>query len=215
MANDLLGALKTAILAYEDEKSRDLARDALSAGADPAELAKAVTSAVREVGEAFGAGQVFLPELLGAAKATKAAMGVIEERLRATGAERERAGTLVIGTVQGDIHDIGKNIVAALFFASGYQVVDLGANVPADAFVRAVKEHRPELLGMSALLTTTASMQKSVIDELGRAGLRDRVKVIVGGAAISQGFAESIGADGYAPTAFAGVELAARLLRGE
>jgi 5-methyltetrahydrofolate--homocysteine methyltransferase len=212
MGNETLDRLKSAILTYEDEAAEELARLALADSLPPTDVANTVTDAIRQVGEAFGAGDIFLPELLSAAKATKAAMAVIEAELRDTGQEHEPAGTLVIGTVEGDIHDIGKNIVAALFFASGYRVVDLGTSVSPDAFVEAVRDHQPELLGMSALLTTTAAGQKSVIDQLAASGLRDRVKIIVGGAAISKGFAEQIGADGYGPTAFDGVELAARLL---
>jgi corrinoid protein of di/trimethylamine methyltransferase len=215
MADQILSDIKDAILSYDDATAQELARQALAAKIDATTVAESVTDAIREVGDAFGDGRIFLPELLAAAKATKAAMGIVEEHLQDAGEKLEAAGTLVIGTVQGDVHDIGKNIVAALFTASGYKVVDLGTNVSTEAFVAAVNEHKPELLGMSALLTTTATLQKTVIDQLAEDGLRNQVKVIVGGAAISKGFAESIGADGYAPTAFDGVELAGRLLSVE
>jgi corrinoid protein of di/trimethylamine methyltransferase len=213
MSDKPLERLQQAILTYQDEAAQKEARRAFEEGIDPTQVATAVTDAIRQVGDAFGDGEIFLPELLSAAKATKAAMGIVEERLKAAGKEREKDGVLVIGTVQGDVHDIGKNIVAALFFASGFEVIDLGADISPEAFVKAVQEHRPDLLAMSALLTTTATMQKTVIEQLTAAGVRDQVKIIIGGAAISQGFADQIGADGYGATAFEGIHLAYRLLK--
>lgn len=207
-----LEQLKQAILTYDAEGGVTLTRAALEEGASAVEVAGALTGAIRVVGDAFGRGDIFLPELVAAANAGKAAMNIIEEVLTQTASQRESAGTFMIGTVAGDIHDIGKNIVAALFFAAGFKVIDLGVDISSAAFVEAVEKHSPDILGMSALLTTTAPAQKKVVADLAAAGLRDKVKIIVGGAAISHEFAREIGADGYGATAFEAVSLADRLL---
>ena len=209
---EIIRKLKESILQFEAENARIWATKAVAEGVDPAKAANALTEAIREVGEAFGRGDIFLPELVSAADAMKQAMPVIEEGLKKAGKKRKTLGTLVIGTVEGDIHDIGKAIVAALFEASGFQVIDLGINVPAKAFVDAVKLHKPDLIGLSALLTTTAPQQKVVINSLQEAGLRNKVKVIVGGGAITQDFADRIGADGYGANAVEGVQVAVQLL---
>jgi methanogenic corrinoid protein MtbC1 len=164
------------------------------------------------VGDAFGAGDCFLPELVGAAEAMQGAMPIIEEVIKQRGETRESTGKVVAGTVFGDIHNIGKTILCTLMTADGFEVIDLGIDVPNEKFVEAVKENEPDLVAMSALLTITAQEQKNVIEALEKEGLREGVKVIVGGGAISDHFAESIGADGYDPTAPGGVRLARTLL---
>ena len=142
----------------------------------------------------------------------QSAVPIIEEELKRTGAKRVLPGTVVAGTVFGDIHSIGKTMVCALLTADGFDVIDLGINVKADQFVEAVKKHRPDILAMSALLTVFASEQKKVIETLKKEGIRDEVKIMVGGGAISQEFADRIGADGYDPTAPGAVKLARNLI---
>jgi 5-methyltetrahydrofolate--homocysteine methyltransferase len=161
------------------------------------------------VGEKFRRDELFMPEVLIAAKAMQAAMTVLRPRLIETGVET--AGTIVIGTIQGDLHDIGKNLVGMLFEGAGYQVIDLGVDVAPGRFVEAVRTHKPDIVGLSALLTTTMSRMREVIESLVEAGLRGSVKVMVGGAPVTEKFARDIGADGYSPDAASAVEKARTL----
>ncbi len=162
------------------------------------------------VGAKFGNDELFIPEVLIAAKAMQAGMDVLRPQLIASGAKL--AGKIVLGTVQGDLHDIGKNLVVMFMEGAGYQVIDLGFDVSSEKFIEMVKTHQPNLLGLSALLTTTMPRMKEVIESLGKAGIRNTVKVIIGGAPITQKFAADIGADGYAPDAAAAVEKARELI---
>ena len=212
---EILEKLKKSILEFEAEDARLWATKAMEEGADPKKTANVITEAIRQVGAAFGLGDIFLPELISAADAAKQAMPVISEALKKSGKKREVVGTIAIGTVAGDIHDIGKTIVAALFEAAGFEVIDLGIDISKEKFIEAVKEHKPDILGMSALLTTTAKEQGVVIESLKDAGIRDNVKIIVGGGAINQALADQIGADGYGATAAEGVELGLRLMTGK
>ena len=209
---EILGKFKEALLSYDHAKSEDFARAALEQGVDPVLVAGTLTDALGEVGEAFAREDIYLPELVLASRAGKAAMAVIEDELRETSSSIDSKGTIVLGTVQGDVHDIGKNIVATLFFANGFEVIDLGVDVPAADFVTAVREHSPDLLGLSALLTTTMTEQRVVIEQLEEAGLREDLKIVVGGAPVSEEFAEEIGADGYGPNALDAVELGKRMM---
>jgi corrinoid protein of di/trimethylamine methyltransferase len=197
---------------YDQVGAAEWARKAVENGVDPLKSLDALTEAIREVGDAFGAGECFLPELVSAADAMQAAMPIIEAQLESSGAARESVGKVVVGTVAGDIHNIGKSMLSTLLTADGFQVIDMGIDVPTDRFIQAVHDHQPDLLAMSALLTITAMEQRNVIDGLREAGIRDTVKVIVGGGAISDDFAASIGADGYDPTAPGGVALCRALL---
>jgi methanogenic corrinoid protein MtbC1 len=164
------------------------------------------------VGEGYSSGRLWLPDLVGAADASQAAMPVLEEEIKKRGQEAKSLGTVVLGTVSGDIHTIGKSMVGVLLVAQGFRVIDVGADVQTAKFVSAVKDNDADILALSALLTTTAPQQGKVIDALTEAGLRDKVKIMVGGGAISQDFADSIGADGYGATAPGAVELARSLL---
>ncbi|MFW6056774.1 MAG: cobalamin-dependent protein, partial [Chloroflexota bacterium] len=157
-------------------------------------------------------GDMFLPDLVGAADAMTAATPVIEEEIKRTGAERQSTGTVVIGTVYGDIHTIGKTMVATLLQAEGFTVYDAGINVTAEQFVESVRTQKPDILAMSALMTMTAPEQRKVIETLQSEGLRDSVKIMVGGGAITQEFADTIGADGYDPTAPGAAKLARKLV---
>ena len=163
-----------------------------------------------EAGHLFEAGEFFVPELLVAARALKASQALITPLL--TGSAAATAGRIAIGTVKGDMHDIGKNLVVALLQGGGFDVVDLGADVPPERFIAAVTVDGVQLVGLSALLTTTMLQMKTTMEALDRAGVRGSVKVIVGGAPVTQRFADEIGADGYADNAAAAVVLARRLL---
>jgi corrinoid protein of di/trimethylamine methyltransferase len=208
----LLSNLAETVKEYDTAGAAKWATQAMEAGIDPLEALDALTVAIREVGDDFAAGVCFLPELVSAAEAMQAAMPIIEEELDRAGGERESAGKVVTGTVSGDIHNIGKSMLSTLLVADGFEVIDLGIDVPTPRFVEVVKEQRPDVLAMSALLTITAMEQKNVIEALQEAGIRDTVKVIVGGGAINDEFAAGIGADGYDPTAPGGVKLCRDLL---
>jgi corrinoid protein of di/trimethylamine methyltransferase len=169
-------------------------------------LTEALVGGMKIVGDDFRDGILFVPEVLLSANAMKAGMAVLKPLLAATGAPR--IGKIVIGTVKGDIHDIGKNLVGMMLEGAGFEVVDLGINTDVDKFLRAIDEHKPELLGMSALLTTTMPYMKLVIDTLKEKGIRDSVTVLVGGAPVNAEFAQSIGADAYCRDAAVAVEAA-------
>jgi len=211
MAVETLEKLKTAVLEYDGEQASDLARKVLEEDIDPIEAIDALTEAIRLVGDGFGRGELWLPELVGAASAMKSAMPILEDAIQREGKKREAVGTVVIGTVFGDIHDIGKNMVSTLLTADGFIVHDLGINIAAEEFVQAIKRYKPDILAMSALMTMTAPELGKVINSLKEEGLRNQVKVMVGGAAITREFARKIGADGYEPTVRGAVELAKRL----
>jgi len=184
---------------------------ALSEGAEARDiLVKGLIGGMGVVGERFGAGEMFLPEVLMSAHAMHQGLDIVKPLL-AKSAEKAM-GRVVIGTVEGDIHDIGKRIVGFMLEGNGYEVTDLGTDVKAETFARAIEEHKPDIVGMSALLTTTMPNMGKTIDLLKEKGLRRDVKVIVGGAPINEQYAKSIGADGYAPEAGSAVELVKKLL---
>jgi trimethylamine corrinoid protein len=212
MTTDILGNLKKAILEYDPDGAANWAAKAVEEQIDPLKVFDVLTTSIRQVGDAFGRGELFLPELIAAAQAMEAATPVITEELKKRDLKREPLGTVVIGTVLGDIHTIGKAMVSRLLTAEGFTVHDLGINISAETFIKAVKDYKPNILAMSALLTTTAPEQAKVINALQDAGIRDKVKVMVGGGAITEEFAQSIGADGYDPTAPGAVGLAKRLI---
>jgi len=185
--------------------------EALRRGRDAYEvMIKGLVAGMDIVGEDFRDGILFVPEVLMAAKAMKAGMDVLRPLLAES--EAPRQGTLVIGTVKGDIHDIGQNLVSMMMEGAGFQVVNLGTNVDADQFLGAIREHQADILGMSALLTTTMPYMEVVIDRLKEEGLRDEVIVLVGGAPVTSAFAEHIGADGYGDDAAEAVEVARKLM---
>jgi corrinoid protein of di/trimethylamine methyltransferase len=212
MSTEILDNLAKAVQEFDQEGAAKWAQEAMDEGVEPLVALETLTVTIREIGDAFGRGECFLPELVGAADAMQAGMPIIEAVIKEKGQERESAGKVVVGTVAGDIHNIGKTILATLLTADGFEVIDLGIDVPTDKFLNAVKEQKPDVLAMSALLTITAQEQKVVIEALMREEIRDEVKVMVGGGAISDHFAEKIGADGYDPTAPGGVSLARKLM---
>jgi len=212
MSTNLLDDLQKAIVTYAAEDALKLASRTVKEGIDPLEALDAMTLGIRQVGDGFNKGELWLPDLIRASEAFQAALPILMEELARSGKERKSSGVLVIGTVFGDIHNIGKDMVATLLVADGFVVHDLGVNVTAERFIEAVKAHRADLVAMSALLSISAPEQRKVIAALKSTGLRDTVRVMVGGGAITQEFADSIGADGYAATAPLAAALARTLL---
>jgi len=207
--------IKKAITEGMVDETKDLVNKALAEGLDPMEIInKGCIPGVEKAGELFEAGEMFLPELISAGEATKVAMDILLPEVKNSEGEWKSAGTYVIGTVEGDVHDIGKTIVSSMLSASGFEVIDLGIDVPTKRFVDVVKEKKPDILGLSALLTITMPKQKEVIDALKEEGLRDKVKVFVGGAPVTAAWAEQIGADGYAEDAVAAVKIAKSAIEG-
>ncbi len=199
------------LLSGNTTKLEELINAALQAGVPPQQLIReALIPAMEKVGEKFKTNEIFLPEVMLAARVMQAGLAVLKPLL--TGEPADYVGSVVIGTVQGDHHDIGKNLVAMMLEGAGFKVVDLGADVSAEKFLQAIRQHQPEILGMSALLTTTMPKMKEVIDLLVSARVRAQVKVLIGGAPVTQEYADRIGADGYAPDAGAAVEVAKKLL---
>ncbi len=211
--DEILENLEKAVLEYDNAGAENWARKAVEEGIDPVQALDVITRAVKQIGDGYSRGELWLPDLVGAASATQSATPILEEQIKRQGKSRKSLGRIIIGTVLGDIHDIGKSMVAALLVADGFEVIDLGININAETFTAAVKEHNANILAMSALLTMTAPEQGKVIKALEDAGIRSRVKIMVGGGAITQKFAKEIGADGYAPTAPGAVELAERLIK--
>ncbi len=214
MSNDsLMKQMRDDVLYGEIEDAEALARRVVEEGIDPLEaIEKGFSAGIEEAGERFHSGEFFLPELIAAAEAMKAALGVLEPELAEGQQEQSSLGLVVIGTVAGDIHDIGKSIVSSLLSAAGFQVVDVGVDISRDKFVEEVTARKPDILGLSALLTTTMPEQKDVIEALNEAGIRDSVKVMIGGAPVNEQWAEEIGADCFAEDAIAAVDKAKELL---
>ena len=207
---ETLQALYNAILEGQRDAAKVNVEQALTDGVDPGVILDAMVSAMGEVGRLFEEGEYFVPEMLIAARAMKTGMDILKPEL--VDADIQPVGKIVAGTVKGDLHDIGKNLVCMMLEGAGFQVVDLGSDVSPDAFVAAVGEHHPDFIAMSALLTTTMPNMQTTIEALKTAGVRDQVKVLIGGAPITDAYAEKIGADGYAPDASRAVKLAKSLV---
>lgn len=212
MSAEVLRDLQKAILEYNGELAVTSAKKVIEQGIDLNKALETMTDAVRQVGDGFERGELWLPDLIGASDTMLKAMPIIEEAVSKAGGVIKGIGKVVIGTVYGDIHNIGKDMVATLLRAAGFVVEDLGINVSRDKFVDAVRRHRPDVLAMSALMTTTVTGMRDVIEGIKEADLRDKVKVIVGGAPVTEEYAQRIGADGYDPTAPGAPKLAKRLL---
>ncbi len=208
---DLLTELYDKTLTGNGPAVLDLTRSGLSQGLGPETLLyEALIPALEEVGARFERGDFFVPEMLIAGKAMAGALEILRPLLAETGAEA--IGTVVMGTVKGDVHDIGKNLVNIMFEGAGFQVIDLGVQVSPEKFVDAVRAHKPDIVGFSAFLTTTMPMFKANINALAKAGLREQVIVMVGGAPVTQEYADVVGADGYAADASAAVVKAKELI---
>lgn len=213
MSDELLTQITTSLVEGSLDEVVDLTRQALEVGLEPLSIInEGLMPGMIIVGDKFQAGEYFLPHLTIAAHGMQQAMELLEPELQARQQTVVSAGTVVLGSVAGDIHEIGKSLVGTMMSASGFQVFDLGVDVPTETFVAKVQETSADLLGLSALLTTTMMVQREVIEALEEAGLRDQVKVIIGGAPISQEWADTIRADGYAQDAVGAVELAKQLV---
>jgi corrinoid protein of di/trimethylamine methyltransferase len=213
MSQDLLAHISNSLIEGDADRTVSATQEALAAGIEPlAIIDRSLVPAMRIVGERFSCGEYFLPNLILSAHGMKRAMQLLEPELRARRQAVQSQGTVVIGTVHGDIHEIGKSLVATMLSAHGFEVHDLGVDVPVEKFIGTVSATGAHILGLSALLTTTMSVQKKVIEALADAGLRAQVKVMVGGAPVSHRWAQEIGADGYAEDAVDAVELAKRLV---
>jgi 5-methyltetrahydrofolate--homocysteine methyltransferase len=207
---DILQKIASNLYEGEDEAVAELVQQALDQGMAPNEVLQGgLIAGMDEVGRDFKAGDLFVPEVLIAARAMHAGMGVLRPLLAES--DVPSAGKYVIGTVKGDLHDIGKNLVKMMLEGAGFETVDLGTDVAPDAFVDAVRQHKPRLVGMSALLTTTMVQMKATIEALEEAGVRDQVKIMVGGAPVTDAYAKEIGADAYAPDAASAVDMAREL----
>jgi len=209
---NILEELKQAVIGGNSPRAKELTETGLKEGTRAGDLLhRAIIPAMDEVGRRMRDCELFIPEVLIAARAAKAATEVLRPLL--VGDESVRPmGTIVCGTVKGDLHDIGKNIVAMMLETAGFRIVDLGVDVAPEKVVQAVKEHRANIVALSALLTTTMVNMKFVIEALGTAGLRDKVKVLVGGAPVTENWAHSIGADGYGKDAPTAVDLARKVV---
>lgn len=211
MTDKILDTLFEAVFDGDREQAVAATREGLDAGIEPhAVLYEAMIPALEEVGRRFETGEVFLPEMLVAARAMQAAMDVIRPLI--VGSAIEKVGTFLMGTVAGDIHDVGKNLVDVMLEGTGFEVVDLGVNVPAEVFVEAIRTHRPDIVGLSAFLTTTLPEVGTTIRAITDAGLRDQVKILIGGAPVNELTVTQAGADGFAPDASSAARLAKSLL---
>ena len=207
---DILQKIASNLYEGENKEVAALVQQALDQGLTPGEILEGgLIAGMDQVGKDFKAGELFVPEVLIAARAMHAGMDLLRPLL-AEG-EAISAGKYVIGTVKGDLHDIGKNLVKMMLEGAGFEMIDLGTDVEPTSFVAAVREHQPQLMGMSALLTTTMVQMKATVEALEEAGLRDSVKIMVGGAPVTAAFADEIGADAYAPDAATAVDVARSL----
>lgn len=209
--DNVLNEIVEKLYGGDDSAVAELTQDAITAGINAAEvLNEGLLAGMDRVGVDFRDDKLFVPEVLIAARAMHAGMEVLRPLL--ADGDITLAGKVVIGTVEGDLHDIGKNLVAMMLEGGGFEIIDIGTDVPADGFIEAVRKEEPDVVGMSALLTTTMQSMKYTIDALENAGLRKHIKIIVGGAPVTQDFANEIGADGFAPDAGSAVECVRALI---
>ena len=213
---ETFSAMRQSIIDGVPDTASGLAQQALAQGVAPLDaINHGYVPGMHDVGEQFARGEMFLPDMMASAEAMRSAMAVLEPELKRLGAERPMAGVVVLGTTKGDIHEIGKTLVGTLLTAHGFRVHDLGVDVPGEKFAAKARELGADIVGVSALLTTTMRNQKGVIESLEKAGLRSTVKVMVGGAPVTRRWAEEIGADGYAKDAMSAVALARELVAGK
>jgi corrinoid protein of di/trimethylamine methyltransferase len=213
MSEELFHAMAQSIIEGETEEAERLARQAIEQGVEPLDaINEGFVVGVNYVGEQFAQGEMFLPDLVLAGEAMKAAVAVLEPEMAKRGTERRMLGKVVLGTVEGDIHEIGKTLVGTMLSASGFEVFDMGVDVAVEAFVAKAREVEADVVGLSALLTTTMVKQKDVIEALDDVGLRSKVKVLVGGAPVTSSWASEIGADGYSEDAIGAVAVAKKLV---
>lgn len=213
MADELFELMKQSIIDGDPDLARELSQRAITGGVNPLEaIHRGFVLGLNAVGEQFAQGEMFLPDLVLAGEAMKAATATLEPEIRRAGTKREMLGRVVLGTVKGDIHEIGKTLVGTMLSASGFEVFDLGVDVAFESFALKAEELGADIVGVSSLLTTTMTGQKGVVEALERRGLRPRVKVMIGGAPVTENWAKEIGADGYGKDALGAVALAKRLM---
>jgi len=211
MSEEMYKKLAQAVIDGESEDAMELAQKALDQGLDPlACITHGLTKGIQITGELFATGDYYLPEMIIGADAMKAALEILEPAMVGN-QQREVVGTVVIGTVEGDLHEIGKTLVGTMLTASGFRVIDIGVDKSAAEFIAAIRENNATIVAASALLTTTMLQQQKLIDAIEESGLRDQIKVMVGGAPVTQSYADQIGADGFAEDAISAVNLAFRL----
>ena len=213
MSEELFQKMANSIIDGDSDIAVSLAKESIASGVDPLDaITKGFVVGVNTVGQAFGRGDAFLPELVMAGEAMKAAVSTLDPEMKKRGTERKMLGKVVIATVEGDIHEIGKSLVATMLGASGFDVYDLGVDMPSDKIIGKALEVNADIIAMSALLTTTMVKQREVIEELEKEGLRTKVKVMVGGAPVTREWVTTIGADGYSEDAIGAVTLAKKLM---
>lgn len=214
MNQDIYNAMAKSVLEGEADEAEQLARESITFGIDPLDAINlGFVPGVDQIGEQFSRGEAFLPQLVMAGEAMKAALKTLEPEMARQGVGRNLIGTVVLGTIAGDIHDIGKTLVGTMLTVAGFKVIDLGVDVPVMSLVETAREAKADIIGVSALLTTTMAKQRDVVEALEDLGLRPAVKVMVGGAPVTREWAEEIGADGYSEDAVGAVALA-RVLVG-
>jgi len=213
MPEELFKAMAQSVIEGDADQAGELAHQALAQGIAPLDaINQGFVVGINEVGKQYGCGDMFLPDLVMAGEAMKAAVAVLEPEMQRTGAQRKMLGKVVLGTVKGDIHEIGKTLVGTMLTANGFQVFDLGTDVPTPKFVEKAREVSADIVGLSALLTTTMTAQRDVIEALDGAGLKSKVKVMVGGAPVTRSWAAEIGAEGYSEDAIGAVAVAKQLM---
>jgi len=213
MSQELIAAMRQSVVDGDPDRAAELAVQALAEGMDPlVAIEEGYVPGLRDVGEQFSCGEMYLPEMMLAARAMQKAVAVLEPEMAKTAQQRQVTGRVVIGTVKGDIHEIGKSLVAMMLSADGFEVHDLGVDVAPERFVAKAQEVGADIVAVSALLTTTMTGQRTVIDALADAGLRPGVKVLVGGAPVTRAWADQIGADGYGEDAVGAVKVARGLV---
>lgn len=204
---EIFSKIYDAVLSNQKEEALKWVQRGIDEGIDPLEIiVEGLKKGIEEVGERFGRYEMFLPEMIGSAKVFEAAIEVLNPEIKKQGKEQKKLGRVVMGTVHGDIHDLGKNIVGLLYGVNGFEVIDIGVDVPDEKFVEAVKTHQPQVLGLSAMLSNTREKQRDVIGALNDSGLRSQVKVIIGGAVVNDKWCREIGADAFAVDAQTAIE---------
>ena len=213
MSEELFSKMAQSIIDGDSDVAEELARQSIAAGLDPLDaITKGFVVGVTQVGEAFSCGDAFLPELVMAGEAMKAAVNTLEPEMARRGSQREMLGKVVLATVEGDIHEIGKSLVGTMLSASGFEVYDLGVDVPSTKIIAKAREVNADIIAMSALLTTTMVKQKEVIEMLEKEGLHGKIKVMVGGAPVTRDWVQKIGADGTSEDAIGAVNIAKLLM---
>jgi methanogenic corrinoid protein MtbC1 len=210
---EVFESLRNGLLSLDEDATEKAAREVVKNGLNVIQASKILTEAIRIIGEQFSTHEIFLPDLMIAADAMNKGLAVLEPEMKKLNIDSEIQGTVLLGTVKGDIHDLGKSIVSTMLTAAGFTVIDIGKDVPASAFLAASKKYEPDIIGLSATMTTTTPIQKEVIEYFEALGAREKYMIIIGGAAVTPEYAEEIGADGFAEDMTETVKLAEKLMK--